>query len=97
MEDAHGKTTWVSNETAEPGATDAKRAGELLLSQLTRPMNLHGAIECLLGLGATELVVLGPHRTLQHIVRQHFDEYCEARIYGTSSLQELKTVVRELA
>ena len=96
-EDAHGKITWLSNETAEPGATDAKRAGELLLSQLTRPMNLHGSIEYLLGLGATELVVLGPHRTLRHIVRQHFDEYCDARIHGTSSLQELTAVVRELA
>ncbi len=97
IQDARGTTTWVSNETAEPGAADAKRAGELLLSQLTRPMNLHGAIECLLGLGATELVVLGPHRVLQHILRQHFDEYCEARIHGTSSLQELQGVVRELA
>lgn len=97
VEDADGTITWVSNETAEPGAADAERAGELLLSQLTRPMNLHGAIECLLGLGATELVVLGPHRVLQHIVRRHFDEYCKARIHGTSSLQELQAVVRELA
>lgn len=95
--DSDGTTTWVSNETAEQGAVDAKRAGELLLSQLTSPMNLHGAIEYLLGEGATELVVLGPHRVLQHIVRQHFDEYCEARIHGTSSLRELQAVVRELA
>ena len=60
-------------------------------------MNLHGAIEYLLGEGATELVVLGPHRVLQHIVRQHFDEYSEARIHGTSSLRELQTIVKELA
>lgn len=97
IEDAHETTTWVSNETAERGAADAKRAGELLLSQLTRPMNLHGAIEYLLGEGATELVVLGPHRVLQHIVRQHFDEYTEARIHGTSSLRELQSIVKELA
>ncbi|MBW2629482.1 MAG: acyltransferase domain-containing protein [Deltaproteobacteria bacterium] len=97
IEDAHGTTAWVSNETAERGAADATQAGELLLSQLTRPMNLHGAIEYLLREGATELVVLGPHRVLQHIVRQHFDEYTQPRIHGTSSLQELQAVVRELA
>ncbi len=97
VEDAQGTTTWVSNETAELGDADAKQAGELLLSQLTRPMNLHGAIEHLLGKGATELVVLGPHRVLQHIVRQHFDEYTEARMHGTSSLRELQSIVKELA
>jgi [acyl-carrier-protein] S-malonyltransferase len=97
IEDADGTTTWVSLETAERGAADAKQAGELLLSQLTRPMNLHGAIEYLLGKGATELVVLGPHRVLQHIVRQHFDEYIDARIRGTSSLRELQSIVKELA
>ena len=95
--DAHGTTTWVSNDTAQRGPVDAQRAGQLLLSQLTRPMNLHAAIECLLGAGATELVILGPHRVLQHIVRQHFDEYSEARIHGTSSLRELQTIVKELA
>ncbi len=97
IRDAHGATSWVSNETAERGAARAKQAGEQLLSQLIRPMNLHGAIEWLLGEGATELVILGPHRVLQHIVRQHFDEYTEARIHGTASLRELQTIVKELA
>jgi [acyl-carrier-protein] S-malonyltransferase len=97
MDDTRGTTAWVSSETAERSSAGAKEAGELLLSQLTRPMNLHGAIECLLQEGATEMVVLGPHNALQHILKLHLDEDARVRIHGTSSLHELQTVVRELA
>lgn len=97
VKDADGTSKWVSNETGELGPSDATQVGELLVSQLVRPMNLHGAIERVLREGATDLVVLGPHRVLQHIIRQHLDEYSEARVHGTSSLQELRALVRELA
>ena len=95
--DARGTITWVSNETAERGPADAKKAVELVLSQLTRPMRLHQAIEFLLAEGANELVVLGPHHSLHSILKRHLDEHSGVRIHGSSSLEELRTIVKELA
>ena len=95
--DARGTTAWVSNETAERGPADAKEAVELVLSQLTGPMRLHRAIEFLLAEGASELVVLGPHHSLHHILKRHLEQHPTVRIHGSSSLEELGTSVRELA
>ena len=95
--DGQGTTRWVSNETAEIGPTDAAETRELLLSQLTRPMRLHGAIERLFREGATDLVVLGPHRALRQILLHHLEEHPEVEVHSTSSLQDLRSVVRELA
>jgi acyl transferase domain-containing protein len=87
----------VSNETAERGPAYAKEAVELVLSQLTGPMRLHRAIEFLLAEGASELVVLGPHHSLHHILKRHLEQHPTVRIHGSSSLEELRTIVRELA
>jgi [acyl-carrier-protein] S-malonyltransferase len=95
--DAHGTTAWVSNETADRGPVDAKKAAKLLLSQLTRPMRLHQAIEFLLAEGAREIVVLGPPHSVHHILNRHLEKHPGVRIHGSSSLQELRTIVRELA
>jgi len=95
--DAHGTTAWVSNETADRGPVDANKAAKLLLSQLTRPMRLHQAIEFLLGEGAREIVVLGPHHSVHHILNRHLEKHPGVRIHGSSSVQELRTIVRELA
>jgi len=95
--DARGTIPWVSNETAERGPADAKQAVELVLSQLTGPMRLHQAIEFLLAEGANELVVLGPHHSLHSILKRHLDENSGVRIHGSSSLEELRTIVKELA
>ena len=95
--DAGGTTTWVSNETADRGPTDAKQAVELVLSQLTRPIRLHRAIEFLLAEGTSEIVVLGPHHSLHHILKRHLDQHSTIRIHGSSSVEELRTIVRELA
>ena len=95
--DGRGTTRWVSNETAEVGPTDAVETRELLLSQLTRPMRLHGAIERLFREGATDLVVLGPHRALHHVLLHHLEEHPEVEVHCTSCLQDLRNVVRELA
>lgn len=97
LSDRQGTTRWVSNETAEIGPRDAAETGELLLSQLTRPMRLHGAIERLFEEGATDLVVLGPHRALHQILMSHLEEHPEVEVHCASSAQELQTVVRELA
>lgn len=97
MGDARRTTAWLSNETAMRGPADAEEAAELLLSQLTRPMKLHQAIEFLLEEGATELVVLGPHHALSHILKRHLDQHPTVKVHSTSSLRELQTVVRELA
>ena len=95
--DAGRTTTWVSNETAERGPADSKQAVELVLSQLTRPMRFHRAIEFLLAEGASEIVVLGPHHSLHHILKRHLEKYPAVRIHGSSSLEALRTIVRELA
>ena len=97
IEDRKGKTTWVSNETAERSPDDADGAVELLLAQLTRPMKLHQAIQRLLDEGATELIVLGPHHALSHILKRHIDGRPRIRVHSTSSLDELRRIVRELA
>ncbi|MBW2189489.1 MAG: ACP S-malonyltransferase [Deltaproteobacteria bacterium] len=95
--DACGTTAWLSNETAERGPADAREAVELLLSQLTRPMRLHRAIEFLLAEGASEIVVLGPDHSLHHILKRHLEKHSPVRIHGSSSLDELRTIVRNLA
>ncbi|MGB3049916.1 MAG: acyltransferase domain-containing protein [Polyangiales bacterium] len=95
--DASGATSWVSSETAEHGPADAQEATALLLSQLTRPMNLHDAIQHVLREGADEMVILGPHHILRHILAHHLEAHLHVRIHGTASLQELQTVVKELA
>lgn len=97
IEEAHGATRWVSNETAERGPADAEATAELLLAQLTRPMKLHQSIEFLLEHGVTDMVVLGPHRALRHILMHHLDEHPDIRAHASSSLQELRDIVRELA
>jgi [acyl-carrier-protein] S-malonyltransferase len=97
IDDAAGATSWVSSETAERGPSDANAVTALLLSQLMRPMNLHDAIEHLLREGADEIVILGPHRTLRHILAHHLDMHPQVRIHGAASLDELQTVVEELA
>lgn len=95
--DASGAASWLSNETAEPGLRDAEGTVELLLAQLTRPMKLHQSIEFLLEQGVTDMVVLGPHRALRHVVMHHLDERPQVRVHGSSSLEELRTIVEELA
>lgn len=95
--DAQGMTAWVSNETADRGPADAEKAATLVLSQLNRPMRLHQAIEFLLAEGAREIVVLGPHHSVHHILKRHLEKHPTVRIHGSSSLQELRTIVRELA
>lgn len=95
--DAHGTIAWVSNETAERGPTRAEEAIELMLSQLIRPMRLHRAIEFLLAEGASEIVVLGPDHSLRHILQRHLEKHPAVRIHGSSSLDALRALVRELA
>jgi len=94
--DARGTTVWLSNETAARGPRRAAEATELLLAQLIRPMRLHQAIELLLDEGATELVVIGPDRDLQRILKRHLEAHASVRIHGSSSLEELRSIVREL-
>jgi hypothetical protein len=43
------------------------------------------------------MVILGPHRTLRHILARHLDMHPQVRIHGAASLDELQTVVEELA
>lgn len=95
--DARGTTAWVSNETAERGPSRAGEATALVLAQLIRPMRLHQAIELLLAEGASELVVLGPDHDLHHILKHHLESRTSVRIHRSSSLEELRSVVRELA
>ena len=95
--DADGATSWVSNETAERGPLHGGLTVELLLAQLTRPMKLHQSIEFLLKEGATDMIVLGPHRALRHVVMRHLDERPNVRAHGSSPLQELRTIVEDLA
>ena len=95
--DAPGTIAWVSNETAERGPSCAEEATALLLAQLIRPMRLHQAIELLLADGASELVVLGPDHDLRHIINRHLESHTSVRIHGSSSLQDLQSIVRELA
>lgn len=95
--DASGATAWVSGETPDHSPTDASQAAALLLSQLTRPMNLHDAIQRLLREGADEIVILGPHHTLRNILARHLEAHVHVRIHSTASLEELQTVVKELA
>jgi [acyl-carrier-protein] S-malonyltransferase len=96
IEDARGTTAWLSNETAKRGPSRAEEASELLLAQLIRPMRLHQAIELLLAEGASELVVLGPDHDLRHLLKRHLEAHTSVRIHGSSSLEELRSIVREL-
>lgn len=97
IEEATRTTAWVSNETAERGPGDAGVTIELFLAQLTRPMKLHQSIEFLLEEGVDDMVVLGPHHALRHILKRHLDQRPNVRVHGSSSLHELRTIVRELA
>jgi len=97
IQDSDGATGWVSNETGERGPTRAEETVELVLSQIIRPMRLHQAIEFLLAQGASEIVVLGPDRDLRHIMQHHLEEHPAVRIHGSSSLEALRAIVKELA
>lgn len=97
IDDAEGKPAWVSNETAECGPGDANGTAALLMAQLAQPMKLHQSIEFVLSEGATEIIVLGPHHALSHIVKRHLDEHPTVRVHSSSSLHELRTIVQELS
>ncbi|KPK12218.1 MAG: hypothetical protein AMJ62_16005 [Myxococcales bacterium SG8_38] len=94
--DAPGTVAWVSNETAERASTSAEEATRLVLSQLVRPMRLHQAVELLLAEGASELVVLGPDHSLRHILHRHLEDHPAVRVHGSSSLEALRAVAKEL-
>ena len=57
----------------------------------------HQSIELLLEQGVTDMVVLGPHRALRYILMSHLEEHSNVRVHASSSIQELRTIVRELA
>ena len=97
IEDAEQGPTWVSNQTGVDARGDGEAVSQLLLSQLTSPMKLHQSIEFVLEQGATDVVVLGPHHALCHIIKRHLDERREVRVHSTSSVQELQSTVRELS
>jgi acyl transferase domain-containing protein len=60
-------------------------------------MKLHQSIALLLEAGVTEILVLGPHKALSHIVQRHLDAHPTVRVHSTSSVPELRTVVRQLS
>ena len=97
VDNAEHGPVWVSNETGADARREGATVSELLLAQLTSPMKLHQSIECVFAKGATDVVVLGPHHALCHIVKRHLDEHSSVRVHGTSSMKELQTVVRELS
>jgi [acyl-carrier-protein] S-malonyltransferase len=97
VEDEAEGPKWVSNETGGDASLASTSVAELLLAQLTNPMRLHQAIEFVLAQGTTDIVVLGPHHALSHIVRRHLAERPSVRIHSTSSMDQLKSAVRELS
>ena len=97
IEDTEQGPVWVSNQTGENARRGPRSIAELLLAQLTSPMKLHQSIEFVFRQGVTDIVVLGPHHALGHIVKRHLADRPRVHVHTTCSVQELKAVVRELS
>lgn len=97
VEDEGQGPDWVTNETGGNASSSSGSVAELLLAQLTNPMNLHQAIEFVFEQGTTDVVVLGPHHALSHIIKRHLEARPTVRVHNTSSMDELKSAVQELS